>query len=337
MPTVTEIFDSFPHDEKVRTIVRDEDALFTKPQLGPIKLLQHDNIGKVHFPVIFEPSKFARPMGVYESDFLRLEWQKMNFRQPFYHRNADVDEMSYQVFGSRTLMTEQGSVDLHPGDFSRIPVGAAHDNYGREEIHLLFYVHPKIAECGPVDRSATFAIPPYPGWESKEVAEVLTNCLGGPECDISASVSDETLLLKHAEGLGGEDLLQVLRAKDDSQGTTWMYKSRDVWIGLTKGHVPAEADNSTAPPESRIYRRHRCAEEIQCQIKGTRTIISQRGIIELKPGDFVSIPVGVAFTEIVHETSEHVTVLTAKPTPNAAPLVETAKDSTVSQVRQIFK
>jgi uncharacterized cupin superfamily protein len=337
MPKVTEFFDSFPHDEMVQTIVRDEDGLFTKPQLGPIKLLQHENIGKVHFPVIYEPSKFAPPMGVYESDFLRLEWQKMNFRQPFYHRNADVDEMSYQVFGSRTLMTEQGSVDLRPGDFSRIPVGVAHDNYGQEEIHLLFYVHPKITNCGPVDRTSKFAIPPYPGWESKEVAEVLTNCLGGPHCDISASMNDETLLLKHTEYLGSEDLMPILRVKDDSQGTTWMYKSSNVWIGLTKGDVAAEADNSPPSPKSRTYRRHRCSEEIQCQIKGARTVISQRGIIKLTPGDFVSIPVGVAFTEIVHERSEHVTVLTAKLTPNVAPLVGKGEDSTLDRVRQLFK
>ncbi|KAF1922898.1 uncharacterized protein M421DRAFT_426393 [Didymella exigua CBS 183.55] len=332
MPQITELFDSFPHDENVRKIVRDEDGLFTVPQFqGPIKLLQHENIGKVHFPVIFEPSKFAPPMGVYESQFLRLEWQKMNFRQPFYHRNADVDEMSYQVYGGRTLMTEQGSVDLRPGDFSRIPVGAAHDNCGREEIHLLFYVHPEITDCGPVDRTATFALPPYEGWESKQVAEVLTNCLGGPECDIAASMNDETLILKHAEGLCSADLMPVLRAPEDAQGTTWMYKGSDVWIGLARG----EAADGAASSE-RTYRRHRCCEEIQCQIKGSRTVVSQRGIIKLAPGDFVSIPVGVAFTEIVHEKSEHVVVLTARPAPNKAPLVGKAEDSTVERVRQLF-
>ena len=117
MHQVTEILDAYPVSDELLTLQRDEDHLFTKPRLGPIKLLEHENIAKVHFPVVYEPSKFARPMGVYASNFLRIEWQKMNFRQPFYHRNADVDEMSYQVYGSQTLMTELGSVDLAPGDF----------------------------------------------------------------------------------------------------------------------------------------------------------------------------------------------------------------------------
>ena len=336
MHQVTEILDAYPVSDELLTLQRDEDHLFTKPRLGPIKLLEHENIAKVHFPVVYEPSKFARPMGVYASNFLRIEWQKMNFRQPFYHRNADVDEMSYQVYGSQTLMTELGSVDLAPGDFTRIPVGIAHNNDGREEVHLLFYVPASVLECGLPDRTAKYSIPPFRGWVANNVAEVLTNCLGGPECDISASMNAEELLLKHEENLKDSDMIQVLRARDDSEGTTWMYKARHVWIGLTKSRGTTTS-NKAATRSSRVYHRHRACEEIQCQIRGSRTLVSQRGNIDLLPGDFTSIPVGVAFTQVVTSggESEHVTVLTHLSAPRVAPVGVEATETTLEFVKQL--
>lgn len=324
---ILEYLDAYPiEDGPAHTIERNEELLLSQPQALPMKLLQHDLLGAVHFPLEFSPSGFAPPRGVYECDYLRLEWQQMNnLRQPFYHRNADVDEISYQVCGERTLMTENGTVELTAGDYSRIPVGVAHDNYGRADIHLLFYVPATVAECGPVDKKAAFKLPPFPEWKSKTVTEVLTDCLGGPECDLAASQADETMLLNHAKHVSDIQLLSVLRPTLSSKGQTeWKYKSKHVWIGHT------ELAKSTGDV---VYRRHRRADEIQCQISGKRTLISQRGIIHLQTGDFICIPNGVAFTELVHENSTHITVLTFNSPTAKAKIVKSAEPPTMEAVR----
>lgn len=325
MKKVIEILDTFPVEDTEREIARNEETFFSKPHLGPVKLLEHDLLGVVHFPTLYQPSKFAPPMGVYECDHIRLEWQKMGyFRQPFYHRNADVDELSYQIFGERTLMTEYGTVELTPGDFTRIPVGVAHDNYGRDEIHLLFYIPAPVVECGPVKDTGKLLIPPFEGWTAKTVPEVMTECLGGPECDIAAFMTDEELLLQHAAEIDPGDLIKVLRA-DVCEGTCWIYKAKHVWIGQT-------VTTSRSPAK---YRRHRACDEIQCQIKGKRTLVSQRGTLELEPGDFVSIPKGVAFCDIVEESSVHITVLTLNPAPPKAVIIKTAVPTTGKSVEQL--
>lgn len=327
MVIVTELLDSFPHEDTVHEIKRDEEALFRKAKLmGPVKLLEHDLVRAVHFPVEFKAAKFSPPRGVYECDDIRLEWQQMNtFRQPFYHRNADVDELSYQICGERTLMTEFGTVELRQGDFSRIPVGVAHDNFGRDEIHLLIYIPAPVRDVGPLSRTAQFLLPPYEGWEAKFVAEVMTECLGGPECDISASEADETLLLEHAKSVDPDSLLRILRPEGKQCETEWMYKSKDVWVGNTLVKVN----------DPTVYHRHRKAQEIQCQIKGSRTVITQHGIIELVPGDFVSIPNGVAFTDVTSSESTHVTILTSNPAPAKTEVVKTAQIATPEAVQKL--
>lgn len=329
MGVVTEYLDAYPiADEAPIELQRDEELLFGKAQVGPIRLLQHELLGAVHFPVEFVPARFSPPRGIYECDHIRLEWQQMgNFRQPFYHRNADVDEVSYQIFGDRTLMTEHGTVEIRPGDYSRIPVGVGHDNYGRNEIHLLFYIPASVTECGPFAKKASHTIPPFEGWESKVVAEVMTECLGGPECDIASFQVDETLLLNHAKGLPEDKLISILRPTEASKGDIeWKYKSKHVWIGHT------ELSKSTGTPK---YRRHRRAEEIQCQISGTRTVITQRGIITLEPGDFISIPNGVAFTDHVTDNSTHITVLTFNKAEAKGDIVKRAKPATTEAIAEL--
>ncbi len=61
----------------------------------------------VHYPQEYREVSFAPPRGVYENDEIRVEWQTMNSRQPFYHRNCGVDEISYQSAGERTLMVAE--------------------------------------------------------------------------------------------------------------------------------------------------------------------------------------------------------------------------------------
>jgi uncharacterized cupin superfamily protein len=326
MAFVTELLDALPHEETIHEIKRDEALLFNKPDLGPKKLQHHDLLGAVHFPVAFQPAKFSPPRGIYECDHIRLEWQQMaHFRQPFYHRNADVDEISFQICGERTLMTEHGTLELRPGDFSRIPVGVAHDNYGRDEIHLLFYIPAPVEECGTFTESAKFVMPPFEGWQSKVIPEIMTKCLGGPHCDIAASQIDETLLLEHAKTVGAEQLLRVLRAEGKPGSTEWIYKAKDVWIGSRK----------VRSSDPTVYYRHRQAEEIQCQISGKRTLITQRGTIDLEPGDFISIPDGVAFTDTTTSESTHLTVLTFNHAPAKAEIVKVAQETTFEIVQKV--
>ena len=307
MGLVTEVLDGFPISDTLITVQRNEELLLTRPEIPFLPVGNPPNISAIHFPFDYAPKKFTPPQGIFESEHIRLEWQQMGpgVRQPFYHRNADVDELSYQICGERTLMTEVGTVELREGDFSRIPVGVGHDNYGREEIHLLFYIPAPVTEFVEPVRRAEFKMPPFPGWKGQAVSELLTECLGGlmgqPDCALSVARADETMILEHAQGLDASDLLQVLRTSGKDGKYEWLYKSQDVWIGAVDYKQGCSADT---------YRRHRRAEEIQCQIKGQRTLVSQRGTIDLEPGDFVSIPPGVAFADIVHGESFHISVLT---------------------------
>ncbi|TDD86817.1 hypothetical protein [Actinomadura rubrisoli] len=325
MGTVQERFETFPFDSEPRLFERQEEQLLAEPREGPGGVRpwrDHAPIEVVHFGPEYVARDCSAPRGVYKSDFMRLEWQSMNGRQPFYHRNCDVDEMSYQVTGLRTLMTDLGSVDLVPGDFSRLPVGVAHDNYGREDIHILFYVPAPVVETLPPQRTSQVVIPPFEGWEPAIVNEMITECLAGPDDDVVMAPADELTLLEHAKD--ETERIRVLRPAD-VPGTTWLYKSSHVLVGRTR------ADAS----DGRVYRRIRNAEEIQYQLGGHRTLVTQRGTIELEPGDFVRIPVGIAFTSIHHEPSTYLTVASARELPQVEPATRTAGRLTVDEVERL--
>ncbi len=307
MQVVTEVISSIPFDRPDRVIERDEARLFEMPGPRVMRFLTADlpPLAVYSLPVRYEPVEFAPPRGVFEGPALRLEWQTMsrNGRQPFYHRNADVDEIGYQVYGERTLMTECGTVEFQVGQFARIPVGAAHDNYGHDDIHILFYMHGPIKTgIAPVGWSA-HRVPPYVGWQAKPMVETLTNCLGGPHCDLAYSMIDEELLL--GAGAHASDLLEVLEPSGPEGTTEWIYRAPKVWIGHTRLGCTLK----------RRYERKLCVDEIQYQVEGTRTIISQRGVITMHPGDFTCIPKGCAHASITEGPSKHISVLTSEPTP----------------------
>jgi hypothetical protein len=118
MGTVTEQLYTIGSDEPVRTLERDEALLLGQRHPGgfPVKgMNEREPLAIVHYPQLYAAQPFAPPRGVYESDQLRVEWQTMDNRQPFYHRNCDVDEISYQIAGDRTLMTELGVIEHRPG------------------------------------------------------------------------------------------------------------------------------------------------------------------------------------------------------------------------------
>ncbi|AHD11870.1 cupin domain-containing protein [Phaeobacter gallaeciensis] len=304
---IKEIFDSLPLQGPEYVLERNEDLLLTLPP-HPFggKWEADEALPVFHFDHHYEPLKFAPPRGVFEGPNLRLEWQNMNGRQPFYHRNTDAEELSFQVCGDRTLMTELGTVELRPGDFSSIPVGVAHDNFGREDVHLLIYLH------GPMETTMEPAfvsehlVPPFEGWSPANMSEATTSCLGGPHCDVSVSMAQEDLLLDAAKTRS--ERLEVLRPDGAPGETDWIYKTKRIWVGSTKL-------DSTAP---RFYRRHRVADEIQCQIIGTRTLVTQRGTVTLNPGDYVSIPFGCAFGSFSDAPSQHISILTQEEAPPAA-------------------
>jgi uncharacterized cupin superfamily protein len=326
MGTVHEHFETFPFDAPPRVFERQEELLLSEPLMPPDgrkRWRDHPEIQVVHFPPHYIDQPFAHPRGVYESDFMRLEWQTMNNRQPFYHRNCDVDEMSYQVTGVRTLMTDLGSVDLVPGDFSRLPVGVAHDNFGREDIHILFYVPAPVTEAHPEYRTSEVVIPPFEGWEPVITNELITECLAGPGHDVVMAPTDELTLLEHAKE--EQERLRILKPDDTAPGTTWLYKSSHVFIGRT----------FAASSDGRVYRRVRNADEIQYQLSGQRTLVTQRGTVLLEPGDFVRVPVGIAFTSIHHEPSAHLTVVSARELPQVAETTKTAEQVPADEIERL--
>lgn len=302
-------------DRPLRSADRDEHLLLSEPYPSnlPVKLWRdQDLLPVVHYPQEYVAQAFAPPRGVYENDQLRVEWQLMNGRQPFYHRNCDVDEISYQIDGERTLMTELGVIEHRPGEFSRIPRGVGHDNYGREESHVLFYLPAPVVELVAPSRTSQPVSPPFPGWQPGQVNEAVTQCMGAVGHDLAVFPIDETLLLDrvHAE----PDRMRV-HAIGDAKGHQWLYATRTVKLGFVV---------SAANDDVRRYRRTLDGDEIQYQISGTRTLVTQRGIVELCPGDFVRIPLGVAHTSIAGGPSAHITLLSHLALPQIAETDRTA-------------
>ena len=131
-----QLIDVFLENESTIKLQRRENLLLTHPP-PPVKLWgTYEPLAVAYYAQSFAAAKYSPPRDVFTVDCLRLGWQQIDSRQPCYHRNADVDEISYHVDRERISMTDLGTVELRPGDFSRIPVGIAHDNYGRKQVHL---------------------------------------------------------------------------------------------------------------------------------------------------------------------------------------------------------
>ncbi|MFT4229465.1 MAG: hypothetical protein QM602_04170 [Microbacterium sp.] len=300
MTIVTEHFDEFPFDGDPRVLQRDEELLLSRaePRVPGVSWDPIPPLKVVHFDQAYQDGAFIPPRILWEGETGRIEWMQMNFRQPMYHRNLDVDEMSYQIRGERTLMTEQGTVELRDGDFVRIPVGVAHDNYGRRASHILWYFPTPIRDVGEVVRTAEVLIPPFAGWQASTVNEVHTDCLGGRHCDRAVQLSDETLILEQAHHESGR--LAVLSSRTGANSTSWVWQGDEHAIGVT----------DVTDSDGTLYRRHRNVDEVQYQIAGTRLLISANGVVELTPGSFVHIPVGVAYASVAKGSSRHITTVT---------------------------
>ena len=327
MPILTELIDAYPVNDTVLSVQRDEDLLLSNPPPGAMKMWRdYAPLTAFNFPMVYFDSAFAPPLDVYASDHVRVEWQKMAGRQPFYHRNADVDEISYHVSGERTLVTERGSVGLQTGDFARIPVGVAHDNRGVEDVHLIFYIPAPVTECVEPSRTTSYKMPPFEGWQAnRRATEMMTECLGARGCDIAVSLTDEQMLLDAAKAKDNTPIA-VLRGESQSNETDWLYRSESVWLGST----------TLRGSRREVYRKHRRADEIQCQVKGRRTLVTQRGCLELEAGDWVCIPLGTAFTDFARDgSSTHVSVLTRWPAEAKKEGTKTANETSPALVKQL--
>jgi len=140
---------------------------------------------------------------------------------------------------------------------------------------------------------------------------------------VAISPIDELLLLEQAAR--ETDRIHVLRAAEDTTGTTWLYRSKQVMIGRT--HRPIA--------DGREYRRHLDVDEIQYQISGRRTLVTQRGTLRLEPVDFVRIPVGCAFTSLHAEASAHITLVSTFPIPQFAPASKKAEPITAAALERL--
>lgn len=311
--------------QPLRSVARDEHLLLSPPHPPkvPVKLWQdHPPLSVLHYPQEYQAEEYAPPRGVYENDEIRVEWQKLDGRQPFYHRNCDVDEISYQIAGERTLMSELGSIEFQPGEFSRIPRGVAHDNHCRTESHLLFYIPAPVTELLPGRRESQPMFPPFPGWQPGAANEAVTQCMAALGHDITVFGVDEQLLLDqvHSE----DRRMPVLRA-DPEQDVTWLYGTDGIRLGAV----------TTTPGSERRYRRTLDADEIQYQAAGRRTLITQRGIVDLEPGDFVRIPLGISHASVVTEPGHHVSLLSRRELPQVAKTSRTADSCTPERLSNL--
>ncbi|MEV0079984.1 hypothetical protein AB0H58_26550 [Nocardia neocaledoniensis] len=318
MSVVIEDIMTMTSEVPLRSIQRDERNLLSAPHPGtmPVKLWRdHPPLTVVHFPQQYQAQPFAPPRGVYENDQIRIEWQTMDNRQPFYHRNCDVDEISYQIDGERTLMTELGTIEHRPGEFSRIPRGVAHDNYGRRESHLLFYIPAPVTETGRAVRTSTAALPPFPGWQPGPLNEAVTQCMGSLGHDITVFPIDERALLDRVNH--DHDRISVFTI---GTGSDQLFATDQFRLGTQT--FTAERN------QARRYTRTLDADEIQYQISGVRTLITQRGFLELGPGDFVRIPLGIAHTSVGHDDGAYLSVHSHRELPQVAETSRTARPCT---------
>ncbi|VCU68416.1 Cupin domain protein [Pigmentiphaga humi] len=323
MSIVHEHLHLFPFDAPPTVLARREELLLAEPVASSVKPPEAAPITAVHYSPAFTEAKGPQ-RNVFESPTLRIERHSMTGgRQRFYHRNTGADEISYQVDGKRLLMTECGSVDLVPGEFVRLPNGVAHDNYGRQDIHLLIYVSEPAVELQPASRASEYLEQQFPEWTPAVVNELVSKDLAGPGQYLVLAPADEALLLGNARS--DPRRLSVIQLDDAQQGLAWVYRSAHVWIGRTLRDAS----------DGRVYQRHLNADEVQYQVRGRRTLITQRGCLDIEPGDFVRIPHGVAFTSIHHEPSEYLVLASRHDVAQAAESNKQSRKPDAAEVERL--
>jgi hypothetical protein len=89
-------------------------------------------------------------------------------------------------------------------------------------------------------------------------------------------------------------------------------------LDLSKGAATRIGLIRTAPGGERRYLRRLDADEMQYQASGHRTLITQHGVVDLGPGDFVRIPVGIAHASVTTEVGDYICLLSRAGLPQVA-------------------
>ncbi|WP_433566717.1 hypothetical protein ACQP1O_16860 [Nocardia sp. CA-151230] len=77
-------------------------------------------------------------------------------------------------------------------------------------------------------------------------------------------------------------------------------------------------------------------DEIQYQTRGHRTLLTQRGIVDLGPGDFIRIPLGIAHADVGDESSEYISLLSYHELPQVADTSHTGEPYSTARLDAIY-
>ena len=147
-------------------------------------------------------------------------------------------------------------------------------------------------------------MPPFRDWVAKDSIEFITDHLSALGSDCSTFYTSEQMLLDNAKDI--TERMSIVRSSKKGKTWTevdWQFTSKNVWLGVSTFE---KSDGS-------VYVRHRMADELQIQTKGRRSLVTQRGTLQVEPGDFLCVPLGCAFTSIAHEDNSYLTVLMRYP------------------------
>lgn len=158
-------------------------------------------------------------------------------------------------------------------------------------------------------------MPPCDGWKATRCIEFVTGEMSAIGTDVSTFYTSEQTLLDHAKTTS--ERMQVVKSSGE-EGAELLYKSPNIWLGF----------NLLSQDNGSVYTRHRMADEVQIQISGRRWLVTQRGSVEMRTGDSVSIPLGCALTSITQEDCKYLVFLMRHPAEATMPFDRVAEETT---------
>jgi mannose-6-phosphate isomerase-like protein (cupin superfamily) len=132
-------------------VTRDEELLETQAQggRGIVKVSPFEDY--LHRPHTAEHP--GKPPTVFENEDLRIEVINLDGPQGAWHRGCDQDELVIQVAGAGFVITEQGTVEVFPGDMALVPRGVSHTNNSRDgEKRVIIYTRKPLRLVEPPPR-----------------------------------------------------------------------------------------------------------------------------------------------------------------------------------------
>ena len=125
-------------------VERDEEELEKKAKGGR-------EMDVVHAPDYTDGTVEPPPI-LYQNDDMIVEFTKQIGPQSIgWHRGADMDELTIQLKGRRSIKSEAGTVKLGPGDMNVIPRGIAHSHDGdKNDEHVIIYTKKPLKRVAPL-------------------------------------------------------------------------------------------------------------------------------------------------------------------------------------------